>query len=209
MTYILPPLNALRAFEAAARHLSFKLAAHELHVTPAAVGQQVKALEARLGVQLFERLHKQLILTVAGQAYLPGVSEGFRHIADATSQLRPAGAVLLQLGIHGSFDLRRLDLAAFRSTHAEIGLRVLHPAGLHELVEGKVDLLIARGLGHHPGYRCDRVDAGSGLGDWLLTPEGSAACPEIVSFREWLRGLAAEVPRVALRRGGPIGIVGS
>src|SRR5665213_1058767 len=67
MTYSLPPLNALRAFEAAARHLSFKLAAHELHVTPAAVGQQVKALEARLGVRLFERLHKQLILTVAGQ----------------------------------------------------------------------------------------------------------------------------------------------
>ena len=70
MTYILPPLNALRAFEAAARHLSFKLAAHELHVTPAAVGQQVKALEERLGVRLFERLHKQLILTPAGLIFL-------------------------------------------------------------------------------------------------------------------------------------------
>ena len=192
MTYTLPPLNALRAFEAAARHLSFKLAAHELHVTPAAVGQQVKALEARLGVQLFDRLHKQLILTVAGRAYLPGVSEGFRHIAEATSQLRPAGVVLLQLGVHGGFDLRRLALAAFRSTHAEIGLRVLHPAGLHELVEGKVDLLIARGLGHHPGYRCDRIDEGSGLGDWLVAPEGTADCPEIVSFRDWLRALPAE-----------------
>ena len=123
MTYTLPPLNALRAFEAAARHLSFKLAAHELHVTPAAVGQQVKALEARLGVHLFERLHKQLILTAAGQAYLPGISDGFRRIADATSQLKPAGAVLLQLGVHGSFDLRRLELAEFRSAHAEIGLR--------------------------------------------------------------------------------------
>jgi len=191
MTYALPPLNALRAFEAAARHLSFKLAAHELHVTPAAVGQQVKALEARLGVQLFERLHKQLILTAAGQAYLPGVSEGFRHIADATSQLRPAGAVLLQLGVHASFDLRRLDLAAFRETHVEIGLRVLQPAGLHELIEGKVDLLIARGLGHHPGYRCGRIGEGSGLGDWLIAPEGTADCPEIVSFREWLRAQAA------------------
>ncbi|MCK1653637.1 LysR family transcriptional regulator [Bradyrhizobium sp. 149] len=205
MTYALPPLNALRAFEAAARHLSFKLAAHELHVTPAAVGQQVKSLEARLGVQLFERLHKQLILTVAGQAYLPGVSEGFRHIAEATSRLRPAGAVLLQLGVHGSFDLRRLDLAAFRSTHAEIGLRVLHPAGLHELVEGKIDLLIARGLGHHPGYRCDRIDAGSGLGDWLIAPEGTADCPEIVSFRESLRGLPDENPR-ANRRQRLVGI---
>ncbi len=79
MTYSLPPLNALRAFEAAARHLSFKLAAHELHVTPAAVGQQVKALEVRLGVRLFERLHKQLILTAAGQAYLPEISDGFRR----------------------------------------------------------------------------------------------------------------------------------
>ena len=162
MTYILPPLNALRAFEAAARHLSFKLAAHELHVTPAAVGQQVKALEARLGVRLFERLHKQLVLTEAGQAYLPEISGGFRRIANATEKLKPVGAVLLQLGVHGSFDLRRLELAEFRATHAEIGLRVLQPAGLHELIEGKVDVLIARGLGHHPGYRCDRVTEGAG-----------------------------------------------
>src|SRR5581483_8632397 len=168
MTYALPPLNALRAFEAAARHLSFKLAAHELHVTPAAVGQQVKALEARLGVQLFERLHKQLILTAAGQAYLPGISRGFRHIAEATSQLKPSGTVLLQLGVHASFDLRRLDLTAFREAHAEIGLRVLQPAGLHELVEGKGDILIARSLGHHHGYRCDRVTEGTGSGDWLI-----------------------------------------
>jgi len=208
MTYALPPLNALRAFEAAARHLSFKLAAHELHVTPAAIGQQVKALEARLGVQLFERLHKQLILTAAGQAYLPGVSEGFRHIAEATSQLKPAGAVLLQLGVHAGFDLRRLDLAAFREAHAEIGLRVLQPAGLHELVEGKVDLLIARSLGHHPGYRCNRVDDGSGLGDWLVAPEGAADCPEIVSFRAWLRAVTSESPR-ANRRPRLVGGVGS
>ena len=189
MTYVLPPLNALRAFEAAARHLSFKLAAHELHVTLAAVGQQVKALESRLGVRLFERLHKQLILTAAGQAYLPEISDGFRRIADATSQLKPAGAVLLQLGVHGSFDLRRLELAEFRSAHAEIGLRVLQPAGLHELFGGKVDLVITPGLGHHPGYRCDRVNEGSGLGDWLIAPEGTADCPEITSFRDWLRHL--------------------
>jgi LysR family glycine cleavage system transcriptional activator len=209
MTHSLPPLNALRAFEAAARHLSFKLAAHELHVTPAAVGQHVKALEARLGVRLFERLHKQLILTAAGQAYLPGISDGFRRIADATSQLKPAGAVLLQLGVHGSFDLRRLALAEFRSAHVEIGLRVLQPAGLHELVEGKVDLLIASGLGHHPGYRCDRVSEGSGLGDWLIAPEGTADCPEIVSFRQWLRALPAENGHANPRRSRLVRIVGT
>jgi LysR family glycine cleavage system transcriptional activator len=208
MTYALPPLNALRAFEAAARHLSFKLAAHELHVTPAAVGQQVKALEARLGVRLFDRLHKQLILTPAGQAYLPGISEGFRHIAEATSHLKPAGAVLLQLGVHGTIDLRRLDLAEFRSAHSDIGLRVLQPAGLHELVEGKVDLLIARGLGHHPGYRCDRISEGSGPGDWLIAPEGTADCPEVVSFREWLRALPAENPRASHHRPRLVGISG-
>ncbi|WP_407119114.1 LysR family transcriptional regulator [Bradyrhizobium sp. LMG 9283] len=208
MTYALPPLNALRAFEAAARHLSFKLAAHELHVTPAAVGQQVKALEARLGVQLFERLHKQLILTAAGQAYLPGISEGFRHIAEATSQLKPAGAVLLQLGVHGSYDLRRLELAEFRSAHAEIGLRVLQPAGLHELVEGKVDLLIGRGLSHHPGYRCERIDEGPALGDWLVAPEGTADCPEIVSFRQWLRALQAANPHPNQGRPRLVGISG-
>ena len=200
MTYILPPLNALRAFEAAARHLSFKLAAHELHVTPAAVGQQVKALEMRLGVRLFERLHKQLILTAAGQVYLPEISRGFRRIANATAQLKPAGGVLLQLGLHASFDLRRLALAEFRATHAGVGLRVLQPAGLHELVEGKVDLLISRGLGHHPGYRCDRVGEGSGLGDWLIAPAGTADCPEIVSFRDWLRRLQAENPAAMHRR---------
>jgi DNA-binding transcriptional LysR family regulator len=208
MTYILPPLNALRAFEAAARHLSFKLAAHELHVTPAAVGQQVKALEARLGVRLFERLHKQLVLTEAGQAYLPEISSGFRRIANATEKLKPVGAVLLQLGVHGSFDLRRLELAEFRASHAEIGLRVLQPAGLHELVEGKVDVLIARGLGHHPGYRCDRVTEGSGLGDWLIAPAGTADCPEISSFRDWLRGLPAE-SALPLHRRRLVGIVRS
>ena len=209
MTYILPPLNALRAFEAAARHLSFKLAAHELHVTPAAVGQQVKALEARLGVRLFERLHKQLVLTAAGQAYLPEISDGFRRIADATAQLKPVGAVLLQLGVHGSFDLRRLELEEFRASHAEIGLRVLQPAGLHELIEGKVDVLIARGLGNHPGYRCDRVTEGSGLGDWLIAPAGTADCPEISGFRDWLRGLPAENALALHRRRRLVGIVRS
>jgi len=195
MTYMLPPLNALRAFEAAARHLSFKLAANELHVTPGAVGQQVKALEARLGVALFERLHKQLILTPAGQMFLPEISAGLRRLADATALLKPVGAVLLQLGLHASFDLRRLQLSEFRAAHAGIELRVLQPAGLHELVEGKVDLLIDRGLGHHPGYRCDRVTEGTGLGDWLIAPVGTADCPEIASFRDWLRRLSAENSR--------------
>ena len=198
MTYALPPLNALRAFEAAARHLSFKLAAHELHVTPGAIGQQVKALEERLGVHLFQRLHKQLVLTPAGQSYLPQVRAGFRLIAQATDALRPVGALaMLTVGVHGRFDLRRLDLERFRAANPGIGLRVIGPAGLEELTEGKVDLLIDRGLGHYPGYRCDAVGAAQGgVGDWLIGPAGTADCAEVEVFRAWLlRTVAASRPQ--------------
>src|SRR4029077_18682298 len=116
MTYLLPPLNPLRAFEAAARHLSFTLAAHELHVTPGAVGQQVKALEDRLGVCLFERLHKQLILTPAGQEYVASVQKGFYRIADATQRLKPPEvSAVLFVGVYARFDLARLRPDRFRS----------------------------------------------------------------------------------------------
>jgi LysR family glycine cleavage system transcriptional activator len=188
MTYVLPPLNALRAFEAAARHLSFKLAAQELHVSPGAIGQQVKALENRLGVQLFERLHKQLVLTEAALAFLPEVCAGFRRLADATAQLRPSDALtLLTLGVHVRLELRQLALDRFRAANPGIGLKVLQPAGLHELSEGKVDLLIDRSLGHHPPYRCDPLSNRPGLGDWLIAPVGTADCPEVASLRAWLR----------------------
>jgi LysR family glycine cleavage system transcriptional activator len=77
------------------------------------------------------------------------------------------------------------------------------------LIEGKVDVLIARGISHHPGYRCDRVTDGSGLGDWLIAPAGTADCPEISGFRDWLRGLPAE-NALALQRGRRlVGIVRS
>lgn len=205
MTYLLPPLNALRAFEAAARHLSFKLAAQELHVTPGAIGQQVKALENRLGVQLFERLHKQLVLTEAGKTFLPDVGSGFHQLAKATARLRPTGIqALLTLGVHGRFELRRLRLDSFRAAHQDIGLRVLQPAGLHELIEGKVDLLIDHGLGHHPRYRCDPLSGRTGLGDWLIAPDGTADCPEIVSFRAWLQ---QGVPQSTTERSSKLAVV--
>lgn len=188
MTHLLPPLNALRAFEAAARHLSFKLAAHELHVTPGAVGQQVKALEERLGVRLFRRIHKQLILTEAGQGYLPPIRDAFRRIASATAELRPqATMAVVNLGLHPGFHWTELrpELGRFRDAHPTIGLRVSHPAGLHELLDGKIDLLVDRSLGHHPGYRCDRLADGR-PGEFLICPEGTAGCPEIEAVRSWL-----------------------
>jgi LysR family glycine cleavage system transcriptional activator len=84
----LPPLNALRAFEAAARNGGFTAAARELSVSPAAISQYVSSLEAHLGVKLFRRLPRGLELTDAGRAYLPGLEEGFATLAAATSALR-------------------------------------------------------------------------------------------------------------------------
>jgi LysR family glycine cleavage system transcriptional activator len=89
MSYRLPPLNGLRAFEASARHLSFKRAADELRVTPGAVSQQVKSLEARIGVELFRRLPRGLLLTAAGEEYLPSVSRAFHALSEATENIAP------------------------------------------------------------------------------------------------------------------------
>ena len=83
----LPPLNALRAFEAAGRHLSISRAAEELNVTPAAVSQQVKALEEYLEVALFRRFNKALLLTDAGQACLPGLRGGFDLLTEAVKHV--------------------------------------------------------------------------------------------------------------------------
>lgn len=81
----LPPLNALRAFEATGRHGSFTSAARELHVTPAAVSQQVRMLEAILGRPLFDRRPRRLQLTAEGAALLPGVQDGLRRFGEAVS----------------------------------------------------------------------------------------------------------------------------
>lgn len=196
MTYLLPPLNGLRAFEAAARHLSFKLAAHELHVTPGAVAQQVRSLEAQLGFALFERLHRQLMLTSAGQAYLPPLRDAFTRIAAATDALEPRNArAIIRLGVRGRYDLSSLTrrVERFRAQQGrDVHVRISYPAGFHELLEGKVSAVIDRSLGQQPGFRCDRLDIATdaersnGPADYLIYPVGVADCPEIVALRECL-----------------------
>ncbi|MEM7296161.1 MAG: LysR family transcriptional regulator, partial [Pseudomonadota bacterium] len=85
----LPSLSALRAFEAAARRLSFKEAAGELSVTPGAVSQQIRALETELGIALFNRAPRAVTLTPAGRALMSDVTEGFMRIRDAVDRVRP------------------------------------------------------------------------------------------------------------------------
>ncbi|WP_299849430.1 LysR family transcriptional regulator [uncultured Roseovarius sp.] len=89
MTYRLPSLNTLRAFEAAARHLSFRAAATEIGVTSGAVSQQVRKLEQSLGVDLFHRLPHGLLLTVEGEAYLPKITKVFEDLTAATEEIAP------------------------------------------------------------------------------------------------------------------------
>ena len=96
----LPSLNALRAFEAAGRHLSFTKAAEELNVTQAAISHQVKALEERLGMTLFRRLNRAVSLTEEGAAYLPEVSLARDGLASATSRLLRTGDSPLAHGDH-------------------------------------------------------------------------------------------------------------
>jgi LysR family glycine cleavage system transcriptional activator len=204
MTYLLPPLNALRAFEAAARHLSFKQAAHELHVTAGAVSQQVRLLEERLGVQLFERLTRQVILTPAGEAYLTPVRQAFCCLADATAELRPEGiASLLHIGVHAGFDVDclRMRLAQFRRAQPQVAVRFSQPAGLHELLEGKVDVVIEGSLRRHPGYRCEPLEGG-----FLIGPIGTADCPEVETLRSCLLAFSppSAVPRRAVRSSLPV-----
>lgn len=198
MTYLLPPLNGLRAFEAAARHLSFTRAAHELHVTPGAVAQQVRGLEAQLGFALFDRQHRQLALTGAGEAYLPPLRAAFSQIAAATDELRPLNTrAVVRLGIYGSHDVAPLmrRIAQFRAAEgAGVNVRVSRPAGFHELVEGKVNLVIDRRPADQPGYRSDAMPASGAARTWLIGPTGTADCAEVAALRDCLLAEEVSVP---------------
>lgn len=121
----LPPLNALRAFEAAARHNGYIAAAEELHVTRGAVSRQVKLLEEHLGVQLFHRGHNGVTLTEAGQSLLPVLTEAFERIAAQTHRLSERASELSiicppALSIRWLFPL----LARFREAHPDIHVRL-------------------------------------------------------------------------------------
>jgi len=132
-------LNSLRAFEAAARHLSFKNAARELHVTAGAVSHQVKVLEDSLGIPLFRRLTRKLELTPEGQALVPKVQEGLRSLAEAVERVRTRSeARTLTVLAPPSFAARWLvpRLGKFTERHPELDL---HIASRAEMIDGRED----------------------------------------------------------------------
>ena len=150
----LPPLNALRAFEAAARHLSFLKAAQELHVTPGAVSQQVKGLEAQLGLTLFRRLTRGVLLTDTGQLYAKRLGELFDGIDAATRELRRGEvAPVLTVSALPSFAARWLipRLGCFNLGHPEITMRVIAESSPPDFVNSDADVAIRYGTGLYPG----------------------------------------------------------
>jgi LysR family transcriptional regulator of beta-lactamase len=144
------PLNGLRAFEAAARHLSFTKAAIELCVTPPALSHQVKALEERLGVPLFRRLPRGLGLTDEGQALLPVLREAFDKVAAALDGFDGAkGREILSVGAVGTFAIGWLlpRLAAFRAEHPFVDLRLTTNNNRVDIAEEGLDFAIRFGDG--------------------------------------------------------------
>jgi LysR family glycine cleavage system transcriptional activator len=174
MSQRLPPLNALKAFEAAARHLSVKKAAVELNVTPAAVSHQIRTLEEYLDLQLFHRYNRALELTDAARACLPKLREGFDCLAQAVERLRThTSGGMLTVSAAPSFAARWLmpRLHRFIAAHHEIDVRV--SARMRRVsVDGKVDVAeratietwlddsdvaILYGHGHYPDMDVHRL----------------------------------------------------
>jgi LysR family glycine cleavage system transcriptional activator len=166
MTRRLPSLNALRAFEAAARHLSFTKAAEELHVTQAAISHQVKSLEEQLGLPLFRRLNRRLLLTDAGQTYVSSLTltdagqtyvssltEAFDGIAEATERTTAQRGGSLRVSTLPSMAAKWLlpRLSRFRARHPEIDVYVSASHGLADFRRDDLHLAIRYGKGNYPG----------------------------------------------------------
>ncbi len=160
MAHRLPPMNTLRAFEAAGRMLSFTRAGEELHLTQAAISHQIKTLETAIGVRLFRRLNRALLMTEAGQRYLPTVRDALNALGDATEALtRQDESGVLTVSTLPSFAATSLvpRLTRFRTAHPEIDIRISAADEIIDLDRNGVDMGIRYGSGNYPGLRSDRL----------------------------------------------------
>jgi LysR family glycine cleavage system transcriptional activator len=155
----LPPLRSLRAFEAAARHLSFERAGDELAVTPSAVGQQVKSLEAWLGLPLFVRLpSKGVALTPVGERYATSIGDMLDQLNEATARaLKPEASRSLTVATVPSFASGWLipRLGSLRKLHPDLDVRISVGQGRTDFAREDVDVAIRMGRGVYPGLRTD------------------------------------------------------
>lgn len=180
----LPSLNGLRAFEAAARHLSFTSAAAELNVTQTAISHQIRRLEEELGVRLFVRQNRTLALTPQARDYLPGIRAAFNDLRLATDRLlRTDDDRVLTVSTIASLAAKWLlpRLPAFQEAHPAIDVRITTSTALVDFKNGDVDAAIRYGRGQWPGLRADWLMADQLFpvsSPALLKGERPLRCPE-------------------------------
>jgi LysR family transcriptional regulator of beta-lactamase len=197
------PLNALRAFESSARHLSFTRAALELNVTQAAVSQQVRVLEERLGTTLFKRLPRGLGMTDEGRALLPVLSDSFSRIEAVLKQFDGGHFhEVLTVGVVGTFAVGWLmpRLRLFRQTHPFVELRLLTNNNLVDLAAEGLDFAIRFGEGVWPATHNEllldaplAVLCAPEIAKRLTTPDDLAKETLLRSYRadEWITWFSA------------------
>jgi LysR family transcriptional regulator, glycine cleavage system transcriptional activator len=154
----LPSLNGLRAFEAAARHMSFTRAAAELNVTQTAISHQIRRLEEQLGTKLFVRRNRALSLTREAREYLPSIRSAFEDLRQATARLRrPEREGVLTVSTTASLATKWLvsRVAAFQDAHPGIAVRISTSAHLVDFQREEVDVAVRYGRGHWPGLRAE------------------------------------------------------
>lgn len=160
MSHRLPPLNSLRVFEAAARHLSFTRAAEELFVTQAAVSHQIKSLESFLGLKLFRRRNRSLLLTEEGQSYFLEIKEVFALLLQATNRLMERSEKgALTISLPPSFAIQWLvpRLADFNQQEPDIDVRIKAVDMEEGSLTEDVDVAIYYGKGQWPGLSATKL----------------------------------------------------
>ncbi|MBK1975397.1 transcriptional regulator GcvA [Brevundimonas diminuta] len=156
----IPPLNALKAFEAAARRLNITRAAEELSVTPGAISQQIRILEQHAGAPLFHREGRQIALTDLGAELYPLLRDGFDHLKRAGDLLyRPDRRHALAVSVPPSFAAKWLAprIARFSAAHSEIEVWMSADMRLEDVSGGRVDVAVRYGRGDYPGVRSERL----------------------------------------------------
>jgi LysR family glycine cleavage system transcriptional activator len=194
----LPPLSALRAFESAARHMSFSKAADELHVTPAAISHQMHALEEDLGVKLFHRMNRAIELTASARVLLPGLSEAFAGIQSSVRRLRAHNDTgTLTVTASPSFTAKWLVLRLhlFQEEHPEIDVRISATDDVVDLTRGDFDVAIRYGCGKYPGLDVELLftnEVFPACSPQLLTSGPPLRTPEDLSRHALIHDLAIE-----------------
>jgi LysR family glycine cleavage system transcriptional activator len=212
----LPPLPAVRVFEAAARHENFTAAAGELGMTQAAVSYQIRALEEGLGVALFRREKRRVTLTEAGRRAAQDVSRAFDVLDGAFATLRAENEAMLTVSTSTTFANTWLAwrLGGFQMAHSDMAVRLIANDALADFAADEVDVAVRSGLGPWPGLSADRLmtidytpmcSPGFLAAHGPLTPADLLRVPIISPqdpwWRWWLREAGIDGPEGPIRPG--------